>query len=79
MILFKDLLLENPDTVYYKKKTYSYRSPANKCAFLVYEDEKSGKKDIFGYSFVKKDSYCDDTEVLNDIDELSKQTSIKLD
>jgi len=42
MKLFRDLLLENPDTVYYKKKTYSYRSPANKCAFLVYKDEKSG-------------------------------------
>jgi len=42
MKLFRDLLLENPDTVYYKKKTYNYRSPANKCAFLVYKDEKSG-------------------------------------
>ena len=79
MTKFRDLLLENPDTVYYKKKTYSYRSPANKCAFLVYEDEKSGKKAIFGYSFVKKDFYCDDPEVLNDIDELSKQSDIKLD
>jgi hypothetical protein len=79
MKLFRDLLLENPDTVYYKKKTYSYRSPANKCAFLVYEDEKSGKKAIFGYSFVKKDFYCDDPEVLKNVDELSKQPSIKLD
>ena len=79
MKLFRDLLLENPDTVYYKKKTYSYRSPANKCAFLVYEDEKSGKKAIFGYSFVKKDFYCDDPEVLKDVDELSKQPSLKLD
>jgi hypothetical protein len=79
MTKFRDLLLENPDTVYYKKKTYSYRSPANKCAFLVYEDEKSGKKAIFGYSFVKKDFYCDDPEVLKDIDELSKQSDIKLD
>jgi len=79
MKLFRDLLLENPDTVYYKQKTYSYRSPANKCAFLVYEDEKSGKKAIFGYSFVKKDFYCDDPEVLKDIDELSKQSDIKLD
>jgi hypothetical protein len=79
MIRFKNLLLENPDTVYYKQQTYSYRSPANKCAFLVYEDEKSGKKAIFGYSFVKKDFYCDDPEVLKDIDELSKQSDIKLD
>jgi hypothetical protein len=79
MKLFRDLLLENPDTVYYKQKTYSYRSPANKCAFLVYEDEKSGKKAIFGYSFVKKDFYCDDPEVLKNVDELSKQPSIKLD
>jgi len=79
MKLFRDLLLENPDTVYYKKKTYSYRSPANKCAFLVYKDEKSGKNAIFGYSLVKKDFYCDDPEVLKDVDELSKQPSIKLD
>ena len=79
MTKFRDLLLENPDTVYYKQKTYSYRSPANKCAFLVYEDEKSGKKAIFGYSFVKKDFYCDDPEVLKNVDELSKQPSIKLD
>jgi hypothetical protein len=79
MKLFRDLLLENPDTVYYKKKTYSYRSPANKCAFLVYKDQKSGKNAIFGYSLVKKDFYCDDPEVLKDVDELSKQPSLKLD
>ena len=79
MKLFRDLLLENPDTVYYKKKTYSYRSPANKCAFLVYKDQKSGKNAIFGYSIVKKEFYCDDPEVLKDVDELSKQPSIKLD
>jgi len=78
MKLFRDLLLENPDTVYYKKKTYSYRSPANKCAFLVYKDEKSGKNTIFGYSY-EKDFYCDDAEVLKDVDELHKQPSIKLD
>ena len=79
MKLFRDLLLENPDTVYYKKKTYNYRSPANKCAFLVYKDQKSGKNAIFGYSIVKKEFYCDDPEVLKDVDELSKQPSIKLD
>ena len=73
------MLVENPDTVYYKKKIYSYRSPSNKCAFLVYKDDKSGKNAIFGYSFVKKDFYCDDPEVLKDVDELSKKPSIKLD
>jgi hypothetical protein len=78
MKLFRDLLLENPDTVYYKRKTYSYRSPANKCAFLVYKDEKSGKNAIFGYSY-EKDFYCDDAEVLKEVEELHKQASIKLD
>jgi exosome complex RNA-binding protein Csl4 len=78
MKLFRDLLLESPDTVYYKRKMYGYRSPANKCAFLVYKDEKSGKNAIFGYSY-EKDFYCDDAEVLKDVDELSKQASIKLD
>ena len=79
MISLKSLLVENPDTVYYKKKTYSYRSPANKCAFLVYKDEKSGKNTVFGYSLIKKDFLCDDPEVLKDVDELSKKPSIKLD
>lgn len=78
MKLFRDLLLENPDTVYYKKKTYNYRSPANKCAFLVYKDQKSGKNAIFGYSY-EKGFYCDDPEVLKDVDELHKQPSLKLD
>jgi len=50
-----------------------------KCAFLVYKDEKSGKNAIFGYSLVKKEFYCDDPEVLKDVDELSKQPSLKLD
>jgi hypothetical protein len=79
MKLFRDLLLENPDTVYYKRKTYSYTSPANRCAFLVYKDEKSGKNAIFGYSIVKKDFVCDDAEVLKEVEELHKQASIKLD
>lgn len=79
MISLKSLLIENPDTIYYKKKTYNYRSPSNKCAFLVYKDEKSDKNAIFGYSFVKKDFYCDDPDVLKDVDELFKQPSIKLD
>ena len=30
MKLFRDLLLENPDTVYYKKKTYSLVKQAEK-------------------------------------------------
>ena len=79
MKLFRDLLLENPDTVYYKRKTYSYRSPANKCAFLVYKDEKSGKNTIFGYSIVKKDFVCDDAEVLKEVEELHKAPNIKYD
>ena len=76
MKLFRDLLLENPDTVYYKKKTYSYRSPANKCAFLVYKDEKSGKNTVFGYSLIKKDFLCDDPEVLKEVEELDKAPDI---
>jgi len=79
MKLFRDLLLENPDTVYYKRKTYSYTSPANKCAFLVYKDEKSGKNAIFGYSVVKKDFVCDDSDVLKEVDELDKAPNIKYD
>ena len=77
MKLFRDLLLENPDTVYYKRKTYSYRSPANKCAFLVYKDEKSGKNTIFGYSVVKKDFVCDDSDVLKELKELEDGEEIK--
>lgn len=76
MKLFRDLLLENPDTVYYKKKTYSYTTPANKCAFLVYKDEKSGKNTVFGYSLIKKDFLCDDPEVLKEVEELDKAPDI---
>jgi len=79
MIKFKYLLLENPDTVYYKQKTYSYTSPANRCAFLVYKDEKSGKNAIFGYSVVKKDFVCDDSDVLNELKELENSKDVKYD
>jgi hypothetical protein len=79
MIRFKNLLLENPDTVYYKRKTYSYTSPANRCAFFVYEDDKSGKKSIFGYSDNKKQFYSDDSDVLKDIKELEDAPEVKYD
>ena len=77
MISLKRLLVENPDTVYYKKKTYSYTTPANKCAFFIYKDEKSGKNSLFGYSAVKKEFLSDDPEVLKDVDELDKAPDIK--
>jgi len=77
MIRFKDLLLENPDTVIYKRKTYSYTTPANRCAFFVYKDDKSGKKSIFGYSDNKKEFYSDDSDVLKEIKELQDGEQIK--
>jgi hypothetical protein len=77
MTKFRDLLLENPDTVYYKKKTYSYTTPANRCAFFVYKDDKSGKKSIFGYSDNKKEFYSDDSDVLKEIKELQDGEQIK--
>jgi len=79
MKLFRDLLLENPDTVSYKRKLYSYTSPANRCAFFVYEDDKSGKKSIFGYSDNKKQFYSDDSDVLKDIKELEDDPEVKYD
>jgi hypothetical protein len=79
MKLFRDLLLENPDTVYYKRKTYSYTTPANRCAFFVYKDDKSGKKSIFGYSDNKKQFYSDDSDVLKDIKEMEDAPEIKYD
>lgn len=77
MISLKRLLVENPDTVYYKKKTYSYTTPANKCAFFIYKDEKSGKNALFGYSAVKKEFISDDPDVLKDVNELDKAPDIK--
>ena len=77
MTRFRDLLLENPDTVYYKRKTYSYTTPANRCAFFVYKDDKSGKKSIFGYSDNKKEFYSDDSDVLKEIKELQDGEQIK--
>jgi hypothetical protein len=79
MTRFRDLLLENPDTVSYKRKLYSYTSPANRCAFFVYEDDKSGKKSIFGYSDNKKQFYSDDSDVLKDIKELEDDPEVKYD
>lgn len=79
MTRFRDLLLENPDTVIYKRKTYSYTTPANRCAFFVYEDDKSGKKSIFGYSDNKKQFYSDDNDVLKDIKELEDAPEVKYD
>ncbi len=79
MTKFRDLLLENPDTVIYKRKLYSYTSPANRCAFFVYEDDKSGKKSIFGYSDNKKQFYSDDSDVLKDIKEMEDAPEIKYD
>ena len=77
MTRFRDLLLENPDTVSYKRKLYSYTSPANRCAFFVYKDDKSGKKSIFGYSDNKKEFYSDDSDVLKEIKELQDGEQIK--
>ena len=79
MIRFKDLLLENPDTVSYKRKLYSYTSPANRCAFFVYKDDKSGKKTLFGYSDNKKQFYSDDNDVLKDLKELEDAPEVKYD
>ena len=73
MIRFTDLLKENPDTIYYKKKTYNYTSDSNRCAFLVYKDLKSNKDTTFGYSANEQKFYCDDGEVLNEIEELKKK------
>jgi hypothetical protein len=77
MKLFRHLLLENPDTVFYKRKTYSYTSPANRCAFFIYKDDKSGKKTLFGYSDNKKEFYSDDSDVLKDLKELEDGEEIK--
>jgi len=77
MTRFRDLLLENPDTVYYKRKTYSYTTPANRCAFFVYKDDVSGKNSTFGYSDNKKQFYSDDSDVLKDIKELQDGEQIK--
>lgn len=77
MIKFKSLLKENPDTVYYKKRTYKYSSPANRCAFLIYPDKLSGKQTLFGYSDDKGQFYSDDPEVLTDIKDLKNGEQIK--
>lgn len=79
MIKFKKILKENPDTVYYKGKSYMYTSPANKCAFFIYRDDKSAKKSVFGYSNVKKAFYSDDPEVLKDLSEAENSEELKYD
>lgn len=78
MVKLIDILVENPDTVYYKKKTYNYNTPANKCAFFIYKDKKTKKETTFGYSLIKKEFYCTDPDVLKEVNELANAPKIKM-
>lgn len=52
MIRFTDLLKENPDTIYYKKKTYNYNTDARENAdvlsmkFIRYKRDKGAGSKI---------------------------------
>ena len=72
-----DILVENPDTLSYQKKYYNYTSPANRSAFFVYKDKKTGRDELFGYSDEKKEFYSSVPDVLKEIDELKNKVSDK--
>jgi len=71
MIRFKNLLVENPDTLVYKSNRYNYTTPFNRSAFLVYKDIGNNKHNLFGYSAIKNEFFCSNPEVLKQIEELS--------
>ena len=71
------LLLENPDTLNYQNKYYNYTTPANRSAFFVYKDKKTGRDELFGYSDEKKEFYSSVPDVLKEIDELKTKVSDK--
>ena len=67
-------LNENPDTIVYKGQYYVYRSSNNKASFLIYEDVKTKKETLFGFSVNKKDFFSSDPDVIKEIEELVKGT-----
>lgn len=73
MIKLTSLLQENPDTLKYGGKYYRYTSPANRSAFFVYRDKVTHKKELFGYSDIKKEFFSSDPSVVTDIEELEQQ------
>jgi len=79
MIRFKNLLVENPDTLVYKSKRYNYTTQFNRSAFFVYKDSVDEKIYLFGYSAIKKEFFCTNSEVLKQIDALANNSDIKYD
>jgi hypothetical protein len=77
-VLKETILRENPDTVSFDKKFYRYTTPANRCAFFIYEDVVGNKKSLFGYSDKKKEFYSDDSDVLKYIERLEDGEQIKI-
>ena len=67
-------LNENPDTIVYKGQYYVYSTPHNKASFLVYNDTKTKKETLFGFSVNKKDFFSSDPDVIKEIEELTKGT-----
>jgi hypothetical protein len=70
MIKLKHLLLENPDTVVYNNKSYSYTSNHNRSAFLVYYDTESKRENYFGYDRDTNKFYSNDADVISDVEQL---------
>ena len=70
MIKLKHLLLENPDTVWYNQKSYSYTTRHNRSAFLVYDDLINKRENYFGYDRDTDKFYSNDADVISDVEQL---------
>jgi len=79
MIRFKNLLVENPDTLVYKSNRYNYTRSCARSAFFVYNDIIDTQIYLFGYSDIKKEFFCTNPEVLKQINELTNNDDIKYD
>jgi len=71
MIKLKYLLTESPDALNYKGKRYRYTTNYSKVSFLIYEDEKTGNWNYFGYSTIINKFISGIPEVLKEIEEKS--------
>ena len=79
MIKLKHLLLENPDTVWYNQKSYSYTTRHNRSAFLVYDDLINKRENYFGYDRDTGKFYSNDADLVREVEKLENASADSVD
>ena len=79
MIKLKHLLLENPDTVWYNKNSYSYSTSYNRSAFLVYDDLINKRENYFGYDRNTGKFYSNDADLVREVEKLENASADSVD